>query len=85
MRRYLMQRRSRLEQASGKLNALSPVAILERGYSLVFDAQGDLVKDASQVVAGDLIKLRLARGGVDARVESTNETRPNSGPTSTGT
>ena len=35
---YLMRRRSRLEQASGKLATLSPVAILERGYSLIFDA-----------------------------------------------
>ena len=68
--RYLMRRRSRLEQASGKLATLSPVAILERGYSLIFDAQGALVKDASQLTAGDSIHARLARGELDARVEA---------------
>ena len=54
----------------GKLAALSPVAILERGYSLIFDAQGTLVKDASQLQPGDAIHARLARGQLHARVES---------------
>ncbi len=68
--RYLMRRRSRLEQASGKLAALSPLAILERGYSLIFDAHGELVKDAAQLAPGDAIHARLARGELDARVEA---------------
>jgi exodeoxyribonuclease VII large subunit len=68
--RSLMSRRSRLEQASGKLAALSPVAILERGYSLIFDAQGALIKDASQLSEGDSIRARLARGEIGAKVES---------------
>ena len=71
--RYLMRRRSSLEQASGKLHALSPVAILARGYSLIFDAGGALVKDASQLAPGDAIQARLARGKIDARVEAVNE------------
>jgi exodeoxyribonuclease VII large subunit len=78
--RYLMHRRSRLEQASGKLDMLSPLAILERGYSLIFDAQGALVKDASQLEPGDPIHARLARGELDARVESPPETGPKSKP-----
>jgi exodeoxyribonuclease VII large subunit len=69
--RYLMRRRSRLEQATAKLAALSPVAILERGYSLIFDARGALVKDAAQLSAGEMIHARLAQGSLDARVEST--------------
>lgn len=67
---YLMRRRSRLEQASAKLAALSPLAILKRGYSLVFDANGQLVKDVAQLAPGDQIQARLARGEVSARVES---------------
>jgi exodeoxyribonuclease VII large subunit len=74
--RYLMRHRSRLEQASGKLATLSPLAILERGYSLVFDAQGSLVKDASQLMPGDSIHARLARGEVEARVESLRKGEP---------
>jgi exodeoxyribonuclease VII large subunit len=77
---YLMRRRSRLEQASGKLATLSPVAILERGYSLIFDSQGALVKDASQLAPGDSIHARLARGEVDARVETVRQSEPKVGP-----
>ena len=77
---YLMRRRSRLEQASGKLATLSPVAILERGYSLIFDPQGALVKDASQLSPGDSIHARLARGEVDARVETVRQVEPKAGP-----
>jgi len=74
--RYLMRRRARLEQATTKLNALSPVAILQRGYSLIFDANGSLVKDAAQLSPGDAIKARLAKGSIDARVEATRPTQP---------
>ncbi len=76
----LMRRRSRLEQASGKLATLSPVAILERGYSLIFDHQGALVKDASLLAPGDSIHARLARGEVDARVETVRPSEPKAGP-----
>ena len=69
-RRVLMQRRARLEGAIGKLEALSPVAILERGYALIFDAGGKLVKSAQQVEQGDAIRARLARGELSARVEA---------------
>jgi exodeoxyribonuclease VII large subunit len=78
-RQSLMRRRSRLEQASAKLAALSPVAILERGYSLIFTAQGALVKDAAQLAPGDPIQARLARGELHARIESLHKTGSGSG------
>jgi exodeoxyribonuclease VII large subunit len=65
----LMQQRGRVEQAEGKLQALSPLNILERGYALVFDAAGRLVKDEAQVQPGDAISARLARGEVKAVVK----------------
>jgi len=65
----LLQRRGRLEQLSGRLDALSPMAILERGYALVFDASGKLVKDAAQVQVGEEISARLARGEIGAVVK----------------
>jgi exodeoxyribonuclease VII large subunit len=76
--RFLMRHRSRLEQASGKLTTLSPVAILERGYSLIFDGQGSLVKSASQLSPGDTIHAQLARGELDARVEALRKAEPTS-------
>ncbi len=71
-RAYLMRHRSHLEQADARLRALSPLNILERGYALVFDAQGNLVKDAAQMRAGDEIRARVHRGEIEATVKRTN-------------
>ncbi len=65
----LLRRRGHLEQLSGQLNALSPLAILDRGYALVFDGSGQLLKDASQVQSGDEISARLGKGTVSATVK----------------
>ena len=68
-RNLLLQRRGLLERVSGRLEALSPLAILDRGYALVFDASGKLVKDAAQVSPGEEISVRLAKGRVMAEVK----------------
>jgi len=68
-RALLLSRRARLDRLSGQLNALSPLAILDRGYALVFDASGNLLKDAARTKAGDEISARLARGIVTATVK----------------
>jgi exodeoxyribonuclease VII large subunit len=68
-RTLLMRGRGRLEQLAGELGALSPVAILERGYALVFDSAGKLVKDSEQVQAGEEIRARVARGEIKAVVK----------------
>ncbi len=67
----LLGSRGRLDRLSASLEALSPVAILNRGYALVFDAGGQLVKDAAQLKGGDELSARLARGRVRARVTAT--------------
>ncbi len=68
-RNSLLERRVRLERMDTALQALSPLAILERGYALVFDASGKLLKDAANVKAGDEISARLAKGTVSATVK----------------
>jgi exodeoxyribonuclease VII large subunit len=62
---------AQMEKLAAQLNALSPVKILERGYALVFDAEGVLVKDAGQLAAGAEITARVARGSFTAEVKST--------------
>lgn len=69
MRNTLLVHKSRLERLGLQLQALSPVAILERGYALVFDSSGNLVKDTRQVAVGDKVSARLAQGTLTARVE----------------
>jgi exodeoxyribonuclease VII large subunit len=69
-RAILLQRRSRLDRLSSQLAALSPLAILERGYALVFDASGKLVKDAARLGQGDEIRATLARGTFTATINN---------------
>jgi exodeoxyribonuclease VII large subunit len=67
----LLRRRARLDHLAAQLQALSPTNILERGYALVFDATGTLVKDAAQVKAGDEIAVQVAKGRIIATVKKT--------------
>jgi exodeoxyribonuclease VII large subunit len=69
-RNLLLERKVRLDRMDTALQALSPLAILERGYALVFDSSGKLLKDAARVKAGDEISARLARGTVNATVKN---------------
>jgi exodeoxyribonuclease VII large subunit len=70
MRNQLLQNKVRIERMGRALETLSPLAILDRGYALVFDASGQLVKDAGQVKPGDEIKARVARGEILATVKN---------------
>jgi len=67
-RTLLLRQRGIFNQLTGQLEALSPLAILDRGYALVFDSAGVLLKDAARVKAGDKISARLAKGTVTATV-----------------
>lgn len=68
MRNVLLQHRVRSERLQTALQSLSPLAILDRGYALVFDSEGKLLKDADRVQIGDTVSTRLARGQIDASV-----------------
>jgi exodeoxyribonuclease VII large subunit len=78
-RRRLLESRGALDRRTASLEALSPVAILNRGYALVFDGKGRLVKDAARLKSGDELSARLARGRVRARVTATERSEPESG------
>jgi exodeoxyribonuclease VII large subunit len=67
-RNVLLQHKVRSERLHTALASLSPLAILERGYALVFDSEGKLLKDARNVRIGDEISARLAHGEVQAAV-----------------
>lgn len=78
--RRLSSERQSILQASATLQALSPQATLERGYSMLRLPSGELVRDASQVPKGTLVEGILAQGRLVAQVVgSTPATRaPNS-------
>lgn len=66
----LQAARHRLSRCAAQLAALDPSAILQRGYALVLDANARVVSDASQIVAGDPLRVRLAKGMLDVRVQA---------------
>jgi exodeoxyribonuclease VII large subunit len=67
--KWLQQRRARWEVAVGRIHALSPLAILERGYALCRSEQGIILRDAGRIAPGDQVNVRLARGELGCRVE----------------
>ncbi len=67
-RTMLLRQSGKLNQLVGQLEALSPLAILDRGYALVFNSSGALLKDAARVKPGEEISARLAKGTVTATV-----------------
>ena len=69
-RYYLSQLSNSLRAAAGKLDSLSPLAILERGYSICYRAADrSIVKDAAQVSVGEELSVRLWRGEVSCGVK----------------
>jgi exodeoxyribonuclease VII large subunit len=60
--------RTRVEHASGRLEALSPLGVLERGYALVYRPDGRLLRASTEIREGERITARLAEGQVMATV-----------------
>ena len=59
----------------GKLNALSPLSILERGYSIVRKLPAlDVLRESRQVDPGDEVEIRLHRGVILCEVKKTGLT-----------
>lgn len=73
VRARIRHERTDLARVAGKLDSLSPLAVLSRGYALAFDERGQLVRDAAQVEPGDAIEVRLAESRVRATVTETRK------------
>ncbi len=56
-------------EIASKLEALSPLSVLGRGYSLAWSAQGKLLRSSDEAEVGDAVRLDLARGRLHCRVE----------------
>jgi exodeoxyribonuclease VII large subunit len=69
----LKSRRERLDYTAQTLNLVSPLATLGRGYAIVKDDQGKIVRQTGQLEAGQAISARVANGTVHAQVTSCDD------------
>lgn len=70
----VQRKHNRLNTGSNALQALSPLSVLARGYALVYNADGILLRSAEETAAGEFIRARLSRGSLEARVIDTKIT-----------
>jgi len=62
----------RIGALHARLNSLSPLAVLDRGYALVTNSAGSLIRSTAQISKGDQITTRLADGAFSSRIEATS-------------
>ena len=72
----LARRRRAVEGLAGRLDGLSPLAVLARGYSICTLPSGEVVRRAGQVSPGAAVAVRLADGRLGVRVEDVHPGDP---------
>jgi exodeoxyribonuclease VII large subunit len=72
--------RMRLAAMDARLQTLSPLAVLGRGYALVLNTDGKLVRSAAQVAEGDCVMTRLHDGRFTSRVELVSRAEAGNAP-----
>src|SRR5690606_28764258 len=72
MKHRMASARERVGTLGQHLNALSPLAVLQRGYSITRTDAGEVIKEATQVKNGDTIVSKLAKGEVRSSVIQPN-------------
>ncbi|MGH7296751.1 MAG: exodeoxyribonuclease VII large subunit, partial [Polyangiaceae bacterium] len=70
------RRASDVQRATGRLDALSPLKVLARGYAIATRDDGRAVRRGEDVTPGDTIHVRVADARVDARVERIEQADP---------
>ncbi len=73
VRRALERRRERVTARLGALQALSPLAVLDRGYAVLLTDAGRAVRSAGEVTIGETVTARLSRGRLGLTVNERNE------------
>ncbi len=68
LKNFYQHSTQRMKEQAGRLHALSPLAVLDRGYSIAFDAKGKVLKQPTQVKVGDEIVTRLKKSKIYSRV-----------------
>ena len=73
----LRARRAKLERLAASLRLLSPLSVLDRGYSLTTDAAtGQVVRDGVELKSGQRLRTRFAQGEAESLVVPAKLPRP---------
>jgi exodeoxyribonuclease VII large subunit len=72
------RRRQSAEALAGRLDSLSPLACLARGYAVCFRPSGEVVRRAREIAPGEPVTVRLGEGRLDCRVDAMHD-EPGSG------
>lgn len=75
LERTLRRSSARVESLDARLRSLSPLAVLDRGYALVLDAEGMLIRSTSQLTPGDALRTRLSDGEFRSTVDEIGTTK----------
>jgi exodeoxyribonuclease VII large subunit len=76
LERTLQRSAVRMGALDARLHSLSPLAVLDRGYALVLNGEGSLIRSTAQLTRGDQLTTRLADGAFTSRVETTALNNP---------
>ncbi len=68
MRKVVERDRQKLVRLEASLHALSPLEVLDRGYSIVFDRDGKVIRAKKQAKQGDALTIRVSDGSISAEV-----------------
>ena len=68
LQQSVQRRRAHVEKRQAGLQALSPVAVLERGYSITYDDSGKIVRSTESVKAGDRLQTQVSDGSIASKV-----------------
>ena len=72
----LSRKREAFLQETARLDAMSPLKVLSRGYAFAQDASGAIVTDAAALAPGDRLRLTLLHGAADVTVDAISKEEP---------
>jgi exodeoxyribonuclease VII large subunit len=70
VRHAIDEKDEKLKIRMASLDALSPLSVLNRGFSITENEKGEILRDAENIKTGDKVKIRLAKGRIEAKVLS---------------
>ena len=66
----ILKNKSSFKEKVAKLNALNPMSVLSRGYSVSYNANNDAIKSVDQIEINDIVTIKFIDGKIEANVIS---------------